>query len=161
MKKIDLNVLLQNFTDYFKKIYKKDCYVIGIQSGGNLLVNHLKKETKLKECGHINISHHRDDLKISGFQVKEKNTRITKDIDNKTIILIDDVLHTGRTIRAAMNEIFDFGRPKKIILLVLIDRIDRELPINADFAAYKIDSNFKGNINLVESNGKLGLIIEK
>lgn len=161
MKTIDLDILLKNFTDYFKKIYKKDCYVIGIQSGGNLLINHLKKETGLKESGHINISHHRDDLSISGFQVKEKNTRITQDINNKTIILIDDVLHTGRTVRAAINEIFDFGRPEKIILLVLIDRAGKELPINADFAAHKVDKPFKGSINLVESEGKLELLIEK
>jgi len=105
--------------------------------------------------GLIDGSFYRDDLDISGVKLKEKTTNIDFDVENKKIILIDDVFYTGRTTRAAINEIFDFGRPKEIKLYVLINRNQNELPIKPSFSAYEANQLENSYINLEENNGKL------
>lgn len=88
--------------------------------------------------GEMDITLYRDDLNTLLPDGKVDNTRIAFDIANKTIILVDDVLHTGRTVRAAVDHLIDFGRPKAIHLAVLIDRGGRELPVAADFVGKKV-----------------------
>ena len=130
--------------------------LIGIPNGGNLILNELKKKIKLDiNYGLIDCSFYRDDLDISGLKVREKTTSINFNVDGKKIILIDDVFYTGRTIRAAMNELFDFGRPKEIKLFVLIDREMNELPIKPDFSSCKINIPFQEYIDLINKDGKL------
>jgi pyrimidine operon attenuation protein/uracil phosphoribosyltransferase len=127
--------------------------IVGIQSRGVVLANRIafaaKKEKDLDvPTGALDITLYRDDFSTAGIHPVIGETHLDFDIDNKRIILIDDVLFTGRTIRAAIDQLMDFGRPKSIHLLVLIDRGHRELPIAADFAAMKLETNRFESVNL-------------
>ena len=107
--------------------------MIGIHTGGAWVAQHLNQRLALpQETGLLDISFYRDDFTQIGVNPQVRPSKIDFDIDNRNIILVDDVLHTGRTIRAAMNEIFDFGRPATITLVTLIERSGRELPIQPD-----------------------------
>ena len=143
------------YSHIIKEIDNETC-LIGIPTGGEIILEELKKKLGNNiNSGLIDTSYYRDDLDISGVNVKEKTTSIDFDINGKKVILIDDVFYTGRTIRAAINELFDFGRPKKISLYVLIDRQKNELPIKPDFSAYEsidIDNTY---IDLIKNNKEL------
>lgn len=113
--------------------------IVGIYSGGAWLAERLAKELQLQErLGFIDVSFYRDDYAEKGLRVEVKPSQIPFEVDNATILLVDDVLYTGRTTRAAINELFDYGRPAKIMLAALVDRGERELPIAADFVAQTI-----------------------
>jgi len=137
--------------------------VIGIRSRGEILAKRLsdilskKLKTKIP-CGTLDITLYRDDINNphGDSQLIVRSTEIGFDIDDKIIILVDDVLYTGRSIRAAMDALIDLGRPKAIRLAVLVERAGRELPIAADFAGLKIDLPAEKNVqvNLMESDGK-------
>jgi len=106
--------------------------MIGIHTGGVWIAEQLHKCLKIEEpLGTLNISFYRDDFSRIGLNPKVEPSDIPFEIEDRHIILVDDVLQTGRTIRAAMNEIFDFGRPASITLATLINRDGRELPIEA------------------------------
>jgi pyrimidine operon attenuation protein / uracil phosphoribosyltransferase len=123
--------------------------IIGIETGGYWIAREIhNKLNPNTELGKLNITFYRDDFTKIGLHPTVKPSRLPIDIDGKTIILVDDVLHSGRTIRAAMNEIFDYGRPDKILLAILIDRGDRELPIQADYVAKSISLNINEHIKL-------------
>ena len=118
----------------------KDLYLVGIRRRGVPLAERLverieKLEGEKPFYGIIDITLYRDDLSTVGANPIVNRTELTEDISGKTIVLVDDVLYTGRTIRAALDQLMDFGRPKKVQLAVLIDRgrEHRELPIQADF----------------------------
>jgi pyrimidine operon attenuation protein/uracil phosphoribosyltransferase len=98
--------------------------------------------------GALDITLYRDDFSTAGIHPVIGETHLDFDIDNKQIILIDDVLFTGRTIRAAIDQLMDYGRPKSIHLLVLIDRGHRELPIAAEFAAITLPTSRFESVNL-------------
>ncbi|MDG2252602.1 MAG: bifunctional pyr operon transcriptional regulator/uracil phosphoribosyltransferase PyrR [Methylophilaceae bacterium] len=150
-----INLINQLYDEIIKDIDNDTC-LIGIPNGGHLILNELKKKIKLNiNYGLIDCSFYRDDLDTSGLKVREKTTSINFNVDDKKIILIDDVFYTGRTIRAAMNELFDFGRPKEIKLFVLIDREMNELPITPDFASCKINIPYQNYIDLTHKDGKL------
>ena len=87
----------------------------------------------------LDISFYRDDFSQIGLNPQVKPSQLPLDISGKHIILIDDVLHTGRTVRAALNELFDYGRPASVTLVVLIDRGGRELPVTADVVGMRLD----------------------
>lgn len=107
--------------------------MIGIHTGGAWVAQHLADFIELQDpTGLLDISFYRDDFTQIGVNPQVKPSQIDFDVDNRNIILVDDVLHTGRTIRAAMNEIFDFGRPASITLVTLVERSGRELPIQPD-----------------------------
>lgn len=110
--------------------------IVGIYSGGAWLAERLAAEMQLEDrLGFIDVSFYRDDYAERGLHAEVKPTQIPFDVEGATILLVDDVLYTGRTTRAAINELFDYGRPAKIMLAALIDRGGRELPIAADFVA--------------------------
>lgn len=118
----------------------KDLYLVGIRRRGVPLAERLRDKIEALEgetplYGIIDITLYRDDLSTVGANPIVNRTELVADIEGKTVVLIDDVLYTGRTIRAAMDQLMDFGRPKKVQLAVLIDRgrEHRELPIQADF----------------------------
>jgi pyrimidine operon attenuation protein/uracil phosphoribosyltransferase len=113
-----------------------DAAIVGIHSGGAWLAERLAADLGLQDrLGFIDVSFYRDDYAKKGLHPDVKPTRIDFNADGATILLVDDVLYTGRTTRAAINELFDYGRPKRILLATLVDRGGRELPIQADFAA--------------------------
>lgn len=110
-----------------------DPVMIGIHTGGVWVAEHLHRELAVSEpLGLLDISFYRDDFTRIGMHPQVKPSNIPFELDDRHIILVDDVIQSGRTIRAAMNEIFDFGRPASIFLVSLIERSGRELPIQPD-----------------------------
>tara|TARA_B100000780_G_C20798418_1_gene317107 strand:+ start:75 stop:566 length:492 start_codon:yes stop_codon:yes gene_type:complete len=149
-------ILIDKLYEEIVEIIDINTCLIGIPNGGNLILNELKKKIKLDiNYGLIDCSYYRDDLDASGLKVRENTTSINFNVDGKKIILIDDVFYTGRTIRAAMNELFDFGRPKEIKLFVLINREMNELPIKPDFSSLEINVPYDKYIDLIDKDGKL------
>ena len=135
--------LTQALTPYFSSPESQPL-IVGIETGGVWIAEQLRQRIAPEsELGRLDISFYRDDFTRNGLHPTVKPSNLPTNIDGQTIILVDDVLQSGRTIRAAMNEIFDYGRPKKIILAILIDRGQREIPIQADFvgASLSLDSN--------------------
>ena len=121
-----------------------DIVFIGIRSGGVLVAKNvvalLEERTGKKiPLGALDIALYRDDLSKIRFYPEVRRTDIPFSVDDKTVILVDDVLHTGRSVRAAIDHIVDLGRPMRIYLLVLFDRGGRELPIQADFVGKTIE----------------------
>ena len=141
---------------------------IGIRTRGLFLARRLREIIKKfngKEVplGEMDITLYRDDLNALLPRGKVDHTQISFDINNKTIILFDDVLHTGRTVRAAVDHLIDLGRPKAIHLAVLIDRGGREFPIAANFVAKKIKVTAEGEVRLKlkEVDGKDEVVVTK
>ena len=113
--------------------------IVGIYSGGAWLAQRLARDCGIQHpVGFIDVSFYRDDYAQKGLHAEVKPSQIPFSVDGATIILVDDVLYTGRTTRAAINELFDFGRPSKILLASLIDRGGRELPYAPDFVAQTV-----------------------
>jgi len=126
-----------------------DSVIIGIQTGGVWIAERIHAAlTPTSPPGRLNISFYRDDFTRIGLHPRVGPSQIGTDIDDRHIILIDDVLHTGRTVRAALNELFDYGRPASVRLGVLIDRGARELPFAADAVGAYIDLNAAQHIKL-------------
>jgi len=115
----------------------------GLAMGGAWIAERLAKDLGMPHFGVINVAFHRDDYAEKGMTALRTSstmpTHLPFDVNGSNIILIDDVLLTGRTVRAALNELFDFGRPAQVELMVLADRGNRELPIAADFVGEKVD----------------------
>lgn len=110
--------------------------MLGILSGGYLLAQRLHQELAIESpLGAIDISFQRDDFSKHGLHSVERGSKLPMDVNDRDVILVDDILYTGRTVRAAMNELFDYGRPRRIVLVCLISRDGRELPIQADVCA--------------------------
>lgn len=157
LQKNDIREILNTMT---QEIYKKnpcpeDVVLIGIRTGGAYLARRMQEAlnrlTSLQlPTGILDISLYRDDWTRIGHAPKVGKTEISFSIDEKTVILIDDVLFTGRTIRAAMDALMDFGRPKKIELATLVDRGHnyRELPIQADYTGGVWDISQEETINV-------------
>ncbi|MCS0588527.1 bifunctional pyr operon transcriptional regulator/uracil phosphoribosyltransferase PyrR [Massilia norwichensis] len=115
-----------------------DAAIVGIHSGGAWLAERLAADLGLQNrLGFIDVSFYRDDYAKKGLHPDVKPTRIEFNVDSATILLVDDVLETGRTVRAAINVLFDYGRPQRIMLAALADRGGRELPVAADFAGVR------------------------
>ncbi len=114
--------------------------MIGIHSGGVWIAEALHRRLDLATpLGSLDISFYRDDFTRIGVNPQVRPSSLPAPIDDRHIVLVDDVLYTGRTIRAALNEIFDYGRPASVLLAVLVDRNGRELPIQADVAGTRMD----------------------
>ncbi|GEN54217.1 bifunctional pyr operon transcriptional regulator/uracil phosphoribosyltransferase PyrR [Halobacillus faecis] len=126
----------------------EDLVLVGIKTRGVPIAQRLKEKIQEIEGadlpdGELDITLYRDDLtpKENGAEPQLKETNITADIDGKKVILVDDVLYTGRTVRAAMDALIDHGRPKEIQLAVLVDRGHRELPIRADYVGKNVPTS--------------------
>ncbi|HEV7820097.1 MAG TPA: bifunctional pyr operon transcriptional regulator/uracil phosphoribosyltransferase PyrR [Burkholderiales bacterium] len=131
--------------------------LIGIVTGGAWLAERLHAELKLEvPFGTLDVSFYRDDFQRKGLKRKVAPSDIPFDVEGRDLILVDDVLYTGRTIRAAMNELFDYGRPARIRLASLVDRGGRELPIAAQFVGATVD--VKQSLELKrDAQGRLSL----
>ena len=159
-----LNITLQRLAHQLVEnhISFRDTCIIGIQPRGIFLSDRIaqmvKKITGNKkiEYGKLDITFYRDDVQTRDILVPT-DTDIPFSIQDKTVVLIDDVLHTGRTIRSAMDALIDFGRPKKVELLVLIDRrFSRELPVQPDYAGHSVDTILTQKVKVYwkEKDGK-------
>ncbi len=113
--------------------------MVGIHTGGVWVAEQLHHTLQITEpLATLDISFYRDDFSRIGINPKVKPSQLPPHVDDRHIVLVDDVMHTGRTIRAAMNELFDYGRPASITLAVLVERNGRELPIRPDVAALQL-----------------------
>jgi pyrimidine operon attenuation protein/uracil phosphoribosyltransferase len=140
--------------------------VVGIRTRGEYLARRLVQkiseiELRKVEIGFIDITLYRDDLRGKLKQPILKATQIDFDVTGKNIILVDDVLYTGRTIRAALDELMDLGRPATIQLLVLVDRGHRELPIKADFVGKNVPTSEgqEVRVHMTESDGEDAVLL--
>ena len=123
---------------------ERELAIVGVRRGGVHLAERLRKELSRAlgaepPAGTLDIALYRDDLAEKGATPVIGPTDVTFPVQGKTIVLVDDVLYTGRTVRAALDELVDFGRPRRVWLAVLVDRGGRELPIAADFAGAKVE----------------------
>ena len=129
-----------------------------MHTGGAWIAEWLQKKMGYEgKSASLNINFYRDDFSRAGVNPKVEPTEMPVSIDDKHIILVDDVLFTGRTTRAAINEIFDFGRPLSVTLVVLVERNGKELPISADIVGEKLELGNDKNIKL---NGPDPLLLE-
>ena len=130
----DAEALLADLSARMKPHVAPDCALVGIHTGGVWLAERLQQSLALSEpLASLDVTFYRDDFGSIGLHPRAKRTNIPFEVEGRHIVLVDDVLYTGRTIRAAMNELFDYGRPASIRLAVLVDRTQRELPICAQF----------------------------
>jgi len=137
--------------------------MVGLYTGGAWLAERLHKDLALQTpLGLMDIAFYRDDYSARGLKRDPKRTKIPFDVNGAELLLIDDVLYSGRTVRAAVNELFDYGRPASISLVVLADRGGRQLPICAQYCGAKVDvpGGMRLRLNR-EANGKLALALEK
>lgn len=131
----------------------EDLAIVGIQRRGVQLADKIVEEIERNEGkaplrGMMDITLYRDDLKTIAEHAVVEKTEIPFRVEEKVILLVDDVLYTGRTIRAALNEIMDFGRPRRILLAVLVDRGHREIPIRADFVGRNVPTSQRQQIKV-------------
>jgi len=145
--------------EVLEKMGEKDLAIIGIRKRGAILAKRIAERIKTlgkKEIplGALDITLYRDDLSVIAPQPVVHQTEIPFNLTGKNILLVDDVLYTGRTVRAALDELIDFGRPREIKLLVLVDRGHRELPIQPDFVGKKVTAgeNEMVEVKLKESD---------
>lgn len=136
--------------------------MVGLYTGGAWLAERLHKELALKTpLGLMDIAFYRDDYSARGLKHDPKRTKIPFDVNGADLLLVDDVLYSGRTVRAAMNELFDYGRPESITLVVLADRGGRQLPICAQHCGARVEVPAGQRLRLTrEADGRLALILE-
>jgi pyrimidine operon attenuation protein / uracil phosphoribosyltransferase len=159
----DAEELLAGLAERMRGHVNPDTALIGIHTGGVWLAQRLHKALALrKPLGTIDVSFYRDDFGSRGLHPKVRPSNIPFEVVDADIVLVDDVLYTGRTIRAAMNELFDYGRPKSIRLAALIDRGGRQLPIAAQFVGAEISVADAEQIELrKDENERLSLALTR
>lgn len=166
----DIDRILKRISHEILEIHKgvQNLVLIGIHTRGVHLAQRIRSNIKHIEgieipTGNVDITLYRDDWTRISHHPLVRTTDVPFSLDDKQIILVDDVLYTGRTIRAAMDAIIDFGRPERIELAVLVDRGHRELPIQANYVGKMIKTGRKETINVLlsEQDGKDQVMIEK
>lgn len=150
----DMEIIIASMATQLKDIITQQAIseplMIGIHTGGVWVANRLHQHLGLKqELGELDISFYRDDFTRIGINPQVKPSKLPYSVDDRHIILVDDVLHTGRTVRAALNEIFDYGRPASILLVALVDRSGRELPVQANVLGMKLDLKPSQHVKLM------------
>ncbi len=136
---LDAEALYTDLREGVRRLLPADAALVGIWSGGAWLAERLQRDLRLPgEAGVISSTLHRDDFGQRGLAAGADATKLPFAIDGRHLVLVDDVLYTGRTIRAVLNELYDFGRPASVRLAVLVDRGGRELPIEAAYAAARV-----------------------
>ena len=135
-----------------------DAALVGIYTGGVWVAERLHRALRLAPAlGTLAVTLHRDDFNRIGLHREARRSLIPFPVDGREIVLVDDVLYTGRTVRAALGELFDFGRPRAVRLAVLADRGGRELPIAADFVGAQVQVGAQEELVLSNDAGKLRL----
>jgi pyrimidine operon attenuation protein / uracil phosphoribosyltransferase len=148
---LDAEALYRELLRGVQTLCKPATRLVGITSGGAWLAERLHADLQLPgEFGVISSAMHRDDYAQRGLSAGGK-TALPFDVNGADIVVLDDVLYTGRTLRAVINELFDYGRPASVKLAVLVDRGGRELPVQADFAAARVTLGPKQSLALARS----------
>ena len=157
----DAESMLHALVEQMRPHMCADTALVGIHTGGVWLAERLHKALGLSQpLGCIDVSFYRDDYGSKGLHPQPQRSGIPFDVDGTPIVIVDDVLYTGRTTRAALNELFDYGRPSRVDLAVLVDRGGRELPIMARYCAHTVSEPLKKNQSLQlerDESGKLEL----
>jgi pyrimidine operon attenuation protein / uracil phosphoribosyltransferase len=155
--------LFETLAERIKPVIKANTAIVGIHSGGAWLAERLLPILgKELEHGILDVSFYRDDFNERGLHSETKPSQIPFDVQDKHILLIDDVFYTGRTIRAAMNELFDYGRPASITLAVLVNRGGRELPIAPQISVFDTELADSQNLQLLRhENGAFYFTLEE
>ena len=158
----DPEKLVRSMAEEMRGKIAPDAALVGIYTGGAWIAERLHRALGLGgPLGFLAVTRHRDDFGRIGLHRESRRSQIPFAVDGREVVLVDDVLHTGRTIRAALNELFDFGRPSAVRLAVLAQRRGRELPIAADFLGELIDVAADEDLVLSNDNGKLRLAAVK
>jgi pyrimidine operon attenuation protein / uracil phosphoribosyltransferase len=162
MSSIDAEALYRALLDQIRAAYGdrlgagqtgEGAVLAGIYSGGAWLAERLAHDLNLPSFGVVNVALHRDDYAKKGLHSQASPTALPFSVDGRHIVLVDDVLYTGRTIRAALNELYDYGRPASVELAVLADRRGRELPVAARFVGGAVDIPANATLVLVRTEG--------
>jgi pyrimidine operon attenuation protein / uracil phosphoribosyltransferase len=149
---LDAEALYRELLRGVRQLCGANTQLVGITSGGAWLAERLQTDLKLPgKAGTISSSMHRDDFAQRGLSAGGQ-TQLPFDVNGADILILDDVLYTGRTIRAVINELFDYGRPASVRLAVLVDRGGRELPVQADFAAARVTLGSAQSLSLARSD---------
>lgn len=159
----DAEALLADLVGRMRSSVTPQTALIGIHTGGVWIAQRIHEMLGLLQpLGTIDVSFYRDDYQSRGLHAKVRPSAIPFEVVDADIVLVDDVLHTGRTIRAAMNEIFDYGRPRSIRLAALVDRGGRQLPISAQFVGAEFAIAAADQIELTkDANDRLGLKLNR
>ena len=158
----DAEAQCRQLADLIRPHLHKNPALVGIYSGGAWIAERLKELLDLPEdIGLIDVSFYRDDFAEKGLHPQVKPTVIPFDVEDRHLILVDDVLYTGRTTRAAINELFDYGRPASIELAVLADRDGRELPVAPTYCVWDVRLNKGDSLVLAkQDDGQLAWRLE-
>jgi len=152
----DPESLVRELAERMRGAIASDAALVGVYTGGAWVAERLHRALGLATpLGVLAVTLHRDDFGRIGLHRESRRSQIPFDVDNREVVLVDDVLHTGRTLRAALNELFDFGRPRAVRLAVLADRGGRELPVSADFIGARVEVAADEELVLSNDNGKL------
>ena len=152
----DPEALVRTLADQMRERVSKDAGLVGIFTGGAWVAERLHRALGLATpLGFLAVTLHRDDFGRIGLHRESRRSQIPFSVDGREVVLVDDVLHTGRTVRAALNELFDFGRPRAVRLAVLADRGGRELPMSADFLGSTVQVGADEELVLSNENGRL------
>jgi pyrimidine operon attenuation protein/uracil phosphoribosyltransferase len=159
---LDAEALYRELLAGVQQLRTPDTRVVGITSGGAWLAERVHRDLGLAgQAGVISSAMHRDDFSKRGLSGAGQQTQLDFDVNDSRIILLDDVLYTGRTIRAVLNELFDYGRPAEVKLAVLVDRGGRELPVQADYAAARVTLPAAQTLSLArDESGRFSFQIE-
>ena len=158
----DAEKLCEELVDQLRSRIGPKSAMVGLYTGGAWLAERLHKQLGMKSpLGLMDISFYRDDYAARGLKHDPKRTKIPFDVNGAELLLVDDVLYSGRTVRAAMNELFDYGRPASIALVVLADRGGRQLPICAQYCGGRVEVPAGRRLRLKRApDGKLAFELE-
>jgi pyrimidine operon attenuation protein/uracil phosphoribosyltransferase len=152
----DAESLVNALVERIRPAITPDTGIVGIYTGGAWVAERLHRALGVKSAlGLLAVTLHRDDFGRIGLHRESRRSQIPFPVDGRDVLLVDDVLHTGRTVRAALNELFDFGRPRAVRLAVLADRGGRELPVAADFLGAHVEVLAEEQLVLSNENGRL------
>ena len=162
LDKLDAEALYAELLAGVRGLLKPEGVLVGIWSGGAWIAERLQQDLGLPGAPGVSSSAlHSDDFSQRGLSGGTAHTKLPFEIQGRHIVLVDDVLYTGRTIRAAVNELYDFGRPASVALAVLVDRGGRELPVQADYASARVALPASQSLALArDESGKFSFKVE-
>ena len=152
----DPEQLVRDLAERMRGVISPDAGLVGIYTGGAWVAERLHSQLGLATpLGVLAVTLHRDDFGVRGLHREVRRSQIPFAVDDREVVLVDDVLHSGRTVRAALNELFDFGRPRAVRLAVLADRGGRQLPVSADYLGAQVEVAHDEELVLSNESGRL------